>query len=101
MSSVVSLRTHGSEETSDALQALLWSGYFGDSQSKITVDQHHFTAGDDLVTNDQVDRIRHVAVQFNHVAGAQLQNLAQRHLAAAETKRGLKFYVEQQLDAGT
>ena len=68
---------------------------------KVAVHQHHLAASHNLVAHDQVHRIGDMAVQFDHVARPQIENLAQRHLPRAKTQRGLELDIEQQLESGS
>ncbi len=70
------------------------------TQTKAAVDKDNFAAGDNFVSNQEIDRIGDVAIQFHHVAGAEFKNLSKGHFAAAKTNCGLKFNIQQQLDAG-
>ena len=89
------------EEASNTLQPLLRRGNFGDAQTEVPIDQNHFAARHDLVADDQVNGICDVTVQLHNVAGAKVENLAQRHLAASEAKGCLKLYIQQQFQART
>ena len=62
---------------------------------RLLIDQHHLALGHDFVAHDQVHRIGHVAVQLHHIARTQVQNLAQRQLAASEAQAGLQLDIEQ------
>ena len=87
------------EETSDALQPLLRLSYLGHPQAEVAIHQHYFAAGHDLVAHNEVDSVGDMAVELHHVSRSQVENLAQRHLPAAETQGGLKLDVEEQFDS--
>ena len=89
-----------SEEASDTLQPLAGGCYFGYPQAEVAVDQHDLSAGNDLVAHYKVDRVADRAVKLHHVAGTQVENLAQGQFAAPETQGGLKFDIEEKIKAG-
>ncbi len=49
---------------------------FGYTQTEIPIDQNDFAACNDLVADNQIDGIGHVAIQFHHVAGAEFKDFS-------------------------
>ena len=68
---------------------LCGASHIRDAQTEVAVDENHFTAGDDLVSNHEIHRIRNVPIQFHDVARAEFKNFSKRHLAAAKSQRSL------------
>ena len=85
------------KQASDTLQPPLRLRNFCHPQAKVAIDQHHLAAGHDLVPHDQLDRVAHMAVELNHVARPQIENLRQRHLPRAKPQRGLQLHIQQQV----
>src|SRR5438045_8284 len=67
---------------------------FRHGDAELVLDQHHLAASDELVVDVDVDGLADAAVELEHGAGSELQQLADIHLRAAEHRRDLHRYVE-------
>src|ERR1700761_9549601 len=87
------------------IHARYGSGPFGledfrHRHSELVFHQHHFAARDEAVIDVDVDGFADAAVEFEHGAGPELQQLADIHLGAAEHGRHLDRDVEHGLQIG-
>ncbi len=68
--------------------------------AELVFHQNHFAARYQAVVDIDVDGFADAAVEFEHGAGAELQQLADVHLGAAEHRRDLHRHVEHGLEVG-
>src|SRR3977135_4092906 len=73
---------------------------FRHGHAKLVFHQNHFAARHQAVVDIDVDGFADAAVEFEHGAGAELQELADVHLGAAERRRALHRHVEHRLEIG-
>src|ERR1700712_2076850 len=73
---------------------------FGHGHAQLVFHQYDFTARDQPVIDINIDGLADAAVEFEHRAGAELQQLADIHLRAAEHGGDLYRYVEHRLEVG-
>lgn len=57
------------------LRTLLRVDHFSDSQPVVTIHHHHFSPGDDPVSQQEFGWVLHVFVQFDHRSRPQFANL--------------------------
>src|SRR5207302_448794 len=67
---------------------------FGHGHAELVLDQHHLAAGDQAVVDIDVDGLADLAVELEHRAGAELEQLADLHARAPEHRRHLHRHVE-------
>src|SRR5882762_8376365 len=73
---------------------------FGHGHAELVFHQNHFAARHQAVVDVDVDGFTDAAVEFEHGAGSELQELADVHLGAAEHGRDLHRHVEDGLEVG-
>src|SRR3954452_23798891 len=73
---------------------------FRHGHAEFVFHQHDFAARHQPVVDIDVDRFTDAAVEFEHGAGTELQQLADIHLGAAEHRRDLYRHVEHGLQVG-
>src|SRR3977135_1237439 len=73
---------------------------FRHGHAKLVFHQNHLSARHQPVVDIDVDGFADAAVEFEHGAGAELQELADVHLGAAERRRALHRHVEHRLEIG-
>src|SRR5262249_2615478 len=73
---------------------------FRHGHAELVLDQHDFAARHQAVVDVDVDGFADTAVQFQHGAGAELQEFADIHLGAAEHRGNLYRHVEDGLQIG-
>src|SRR5258708_5270015 len=73
---------------------------FRHGDAELVFHQHAFAARHQPVVDVDVDRFPDAAVEFEHGAGTELQQLADVHLGAAEHRRDLHRHVEHGLQVG-
>src|SRR6185312_10857320 len=73
---------------------------FGHGHAELFFDQHDFAARDQAIVDVDVDGLADAPVELEHGAGAELQQLADVHLGAAEHGRDLHRHVEHRLEVG-
>jgi hypothetical protein len=83
------------EEASNILQAFARCRHLHDPQSEVPIHQHYLSARHDLVSHNQVDRVRDVSIQFHDIARTEVQDFPKRHFTASETQSSLEFHVHQ------
>src|SRR6202030_1396293 len=73
---------------------------FRHGHAKLVFHQNHLAARHQTVVDVNVDGFADAAVEFEHGAGPEFQQLADIHLRAAEHGRHLDRYVEHSLQIG-
>src|SRR5689334_452795 len=73
---------------------------FGHSHAELVLDQHHLAARHQAVVDVDVDRLADLAVELEHCAGAEIEQLAHVHVGAAEHGRDLHRHVEHRIEVG-
>ena len=73
---------------------------FRHGHAELVLDQHHFAARHQAVVDVDVDGLADAAVEFEHGAGPELQQLADVHPGAAEHGRDLHRHVEHRFEIG-
>src|SRR5512146_2565201 len=73
---------------------------FGHGHAQLVFDQHHFAAGNQAVVDVDVDGFADLAVELEHGARSELEQVADRHAGAAEHRRYPDRDVEQRLQVG-
>src|SRR3954466_3774965 len=73
---------------------------FRHGDAELVFHQHDFAARHQPVVDVDIDRLADAAVEFEHGAGTELQELADVHLGAAEQRRDLHRHVEHGLQVG-
>src|SRR5882724_5735519 len=73
---------------------------FRHGYAELVFHQNHFAARHQTVVDIDVDGLADAAVEFEHGAGAELQQLADIHLGAAKHRRDLHRHVEHGLQIG-
>src|SRR5207248_4291738 len=73
---------------------------FRHGYAELVFDQDHLAARDQAVVDVDVDRLADAAIEFEHGARPELQQLADVHLGAAEHGRDLHRHVEHRLEVG-
>src|SRR4051794_25037850 len=63
--------------------------HFGHRDAKLLLDQHDFAARDEAVVDVDVDCFADLAVELEHRAGSEPQEVADVHAGAAEHGRNL------------
>ena len=73
---------------------------FGHGHAELVLDQHHFAAGHQPVVDVDVDRFADLAVELQHAAGPEPEQLADVHAGAAQHRRNLHRHVEHRFEIG-
>ena len=73
---------------------------FRHRHAELVLDQHHFAARDQAVVDVDVDRLADLAVELQHGAGPELEQLADVHAGAAEHGGDLHRHVEHRFEIG-
>ena len=73
---------------------------FRHGHAELVLDQHHLAARDQAVVDVDVDRLADLAVELQHGAGAELEQVADLHAGAAEHRRHLHRHVEHRFEIG-
>src|SRR5689334_7231379 len=73
---------------------------FRHGHAELVLDQHDLAARHQPVVHVDVDRLAHLAVELEHGAGAEIEQLADVHVGAAEHGRDLHRHVEHRLEVG-
>src|SRR5882724_6986831 len=73
---------------------------FRHGYAELVLDQDHLAARHLAVVDVDIDGLTDAAVEFEHGAGPELQQLADIHLGAAEHRRNLHRHVEHGLQVG-
>src|SRR5439155_24209911 len=73
---------------------------FRHGYAELVFDQDHLAARDQAVVDVDVDRLADAAIELEHGARPELQQLADVHLGAAEHGRDLHRHVEHRLEVG-
>src|SRR5262249_34539545 len=71
---------------------------FGHGHAELVLDQHHLAARHQAVVDVDVDRLADLAVELEHGAGTEVEELADVHVGAAEHRRDLHRHVEHRLE---
>lgn len=61
----------------------------GDTEAVVTVNDHRLAAGDDLAVKQQLDGLFHMAVELNHGAGGEVEDLAQAQQPLTKAQRDI------------
>src|SRR5689334_9386733 len=72
----------------------------GDLAPELLVDHHHFAFRHELAVHKQIKFVTHQAVQFDHGALAEGEQVADQHLGAAHLKRDVQLDVQQEVQVG-
>src|ERR1700680_3636450 len=73
---------------------------FRHRHAELFFHQHDFAAGHQAVVDIDVDRLADLAVEFEHRAGAELEQIADLHARPAEHGRDLDRDVEHRFEVG-
>src|SRR5580658_6557609 len=73
---------------------------FSHGDAELVFHQNHFATRDQPVVDIDVDRLADAAVELEHGAGPELQQLADIHLGTAEHRRNLHRHVEHGFQIG-
>src|SRR5439155_4246789 len=79
-------------------QALLAADHLLDPDAVIALHNHHFSAGDDAVIDNDLHRIVDRAIQLNNGAGVELEHVSQRKLGASERNADRKFDLHEKAE---
>src|ERR1044071_998231 len=73
---------------------------FRHRHAELVFHEHHLAAGDQAVVDVNVDGFADLAIELQHGAGAELEQLADVHAGAAENRRHLHRHVEHGFEIG-
>jgi hypothetical protein len=71
----------------------------GERDAQRVVDQHDFAAGDQAIVDEDVDRLADAAIELDHGARGQVEQLADRHAGTAKHCLDLDRHVVDGLEA--
>src|SRR5690606_26766956 len=82
------------------LASLLWLDDFGHGDAELAVDQHDLATCHQPLVDEDFNRFADLAIEFDHRAGIELEQVADRHLGAAQDDRDPHGHVEHGLEIG-
>jgi hypothetical protein len=85
------------EKRAYALEPQLWLRDTGDQQCEIATHDDNFAACDDPVADNQIHRLRDIAIKLEDIAEPQRQDIPQFQLSGPKLKRRVQFDLEQQV----
>src|ERR1700752_2434724 len=74
--------------------------HFRHGDAELLLDQHHFAARDQPVVDVDVDRLADLAVEFEHGARPELQQVADVHFRTPKHGRDLYRHIEHRFEIG-
>src|SRR5262249_35174330 len=73
---------------------------FRHGHPELVLDKYYLAAGNQPIVDVDVDRLPDLAVEFEHRAGSELEQVADFHVCAAQHGRNLNWNVEHGFEVG-